>query len=85
MVRNGFRAMIAMTLTFVVLPLSFGAWFVGGPVALSLGGRAMKNTSSSETAASERRIARVGIFLSRLLLWGGIAFLALTILSNMFG
>jgi hypothetical protein len=64
-----------LMLTFIVLPLTFGAWAVGGPVALAVGGHAMKHLGQDETARSDRRIAQTGVFLSRLLFWGGVIWL----------
>jgi hypothetical protein len=73
--RGTFNDQGGLMLTFIVMPLTFGAWCVGGPIALALGGRALKHVSQSEDASGERRIARTGVFLSRLLFWAGVTWL----------
>ncbi len=70
-----------LALTIIIFPLTLGAWFVGGPVALALGGRAIKRLGPGEADHSERRFARTGILLSRTLFWAGVAWLLFTILA----
>lgn len=62
-----------MVLTFAILPLTVGCWLVGGPLALALGHRAIKRTQAAEGAAGDRSLARMGVILSRTMLWGGVA------------
>ncbi len=71
-----------LALTFIVLPLTLGAWVVGGPVALALGGRAFKGRGEGEADKDERRLARIGVLLSRLLLWAGVAWLLISIVAS---
>jgi hypothetical protein len=71
-----------LALTLIVLPLTLGAWIVGGPIALALGGRALKSLGEGEASKDERRLARIGVWLSRVLLWAGVAWLFISMLTS---
>ena len=68
-----------MVITFVVLPVMFGCWLVGGPFALALGRRGLRQAALSQRPSRDRRLAQAGIVLSHLMLWGGVALLALAL------
>jgi len=71
-----------LILTFFVLPLTLGAWVVGGPLALALGGRALKSLGAGEADKGKRRVAQIGVLLSRVLLWAGVAWLLISMLAS---
>jgi hypothetical protein len=58
-----------MAITFAI-PLSLILWIVGGPVALALGQRGFDRVRPGK--ARDEWLALAGIFLSRLMVWGGI-------------
>ncbi len=72
-------------ITFIVMPLTFGAWLVGGPIALALAGRAMKQLGEGEAHLGERRVAQTGVFLSRTMFWAGIVGLVAILLASAVG
>jgi hypothetical protein len=74
-----------LMITFIVLPLTLGAWGVGGPIALALGGRALRELGEGESNKEERRLARIGVWLSRVLLWAGVAWLLIGMLASTVG
>jgi hypothetical protein len=73
-----------LAITLIVLPLTLGAWLIGGPIALALGGRAMKRLGQGEADKSERGFAQTGVLLSRVLLWAGVAWLLISMLASVF-
>ncbi len=72
-----------LVLTFLVLPLTLGAWTVGGPIALALGGRALKHLGQDAGETSECRLARTGVWLSRAMFWCGVVWLLFMILVSL--
>jgi hypothetical protein len=67
----------AMVITLGVIPLTLILWIIGGPVALTLGHRGLERVRAGKDLDSQ--LARGGIFLSRLMLWGGIVMLFLVL------
>ena len=72
----------AIALTLIVMPSTLGAWLLGGPIALALGGHAMKRLGQGETVKDSRRIAQAGVLLSRLMFWAGVAWLAVSMIAS---
>ena len=72
-----FGEMGGVMFIFYIFPLSLCAWFVGGPIALALGGYAAKRARSGEGTISDAKLAGAGIVLSRAILWSGVGLLLL--------
>jgi hypothetical protein len=66
-----------MVITLGVIPLTLILWIIGGPVALTLGHRGLERVRPGKDR--DPQLARGGIFLSRLMLWGGIMMLFLVL------
>jgi hypothetical protein len=66
-----------MVITLGVIPLTLILWIIGGPVALTLGHRGLERVRPGKDR--DPQLARRGIFLSRLMLWGGIMMLFLVL------
>lgn len=72
-----FGEMGGVMFIFYIFPLSLCAWFVGGPIALALGGYAAKRVRSGEGTIHDGKLAGAGILLSRAILWSGVGLLLL--------
>lgn len=79
---GGFSDQGGMLITFVVLPLTLLSWLVGGPIALGVARRARKQVQRKNAEALDWRLARAGLFLSRMMLWGGVAFVTIGFLRE---
>ena len=66
-----------------IFPISLGVWIVGGPIALALGGYAAKRVRSGAGTAGDGTLARVGIWLSRAILWMGVGLLLISFFLGM--
>jgi hypothetical protein len=64
---------------FYILPLTLCAWFLGGPIALALGGYAAKRVRSGQGNPLDGQLANSGILLSRVMLWGSVSLLFLVL------
>lgn len=76
---SAFHDQGGMVITFVVLPLTLGCWVVGGPVALALAHRGMKQIQAGTRPMSERWMARTAITLSRIMIFVIFASLGLVV------
>ena len=72
-----FGEMGGVMFLFYIFPLTLCAWFLGGPIALALGGYAAKRVRSGEGTIRDGELAGAGIFLSRAMLWSGVGLLLL--------
>jgi hypothetical protein len=72
-----FGEMGGVMFLFYIFPLTLCAWFLGGPIALALGGYAAKRVRSGEGTIRDGKLAGAGIILSRVMLWGGVGLLLL--------
>jgi hypothetical protein len=74
---NTFGEVAGVMFVLFIFPLNVCAWFVGGPIALALGGYAAKRVRSGEGTIRDGELAAAGILLSRVSLWSGVHLLLL--------
>ena len=74
---GSFGEMGGVMLIFYMFPITLGAWLVGGPMALALGGYAAKRVRSGKGIPLDGELAESGILLSRGMLWSGVGLLLL--------
>jgi hypothetical protein len=80
---GSFGEMGGVVFIFRIFPLTLCAWFVGGPIALALGGYAAKRVQSGGGTIHDEKLAVAGIVLSRAILWSGVGLLLLVCLLGL--
>jgi len=80
---GAFGEMGGVMAIFCIFPITLGAWLVGGPTALALGGYAAKRVRSGKGTPLDGELARYGILLSRVMLWGWVSLLLLLFLFHL--
>ena len=80
---RAFGDMGGVVAILIIFPITLGAWLVGGAIALALGGYAAKRVRLDKGNPFDEELAKAGIFLSRIMLWGWVSLFLLLFLFHL--